>query len=444
MVTQPPVPRSAATLSHTTYVWLIASLLILAFTYRAGRWRNNDVFVSDMGGYDMYLPAAFLTNDLGRCVWLRAVQADYRPDLTQEGNFVPLPTGREVFKYPMGMAIAYSPFFFLARAAYYAQGIRGTTGYEMGYQLAITWGCVLYVLLGLWVLGRELRHYFADNVTALTLLIIAVGTNLLIYSSQEVMMAHGILLMLNALLLRHTRRWYTGGQWSDAIKIGLASGFMVLIRPSEAMLLSVPVLWGLSSRAAVAARIQFWRQRWGQTLLIPALVLLIGGLQLVFWRVVGGQWLVPFYKGETFIFSDPHLADGVFSFRKGWLVYSPLMGLALLGIVWVRRWAPAVWLLLIGVVPVYLYVTFCWWNWEYGGSYGGRAVISLYPLLAFGLAAFWQRWLQPGRWVWGLLLPALLLLSVLQNYQYLVGLIDCCTMSWAMYKERFLMLGWQG
>lgn len=429
--------------SHTSYIWLVVSMLLIAGTFRAARWNTNDVFVSDMGGYYLYLPSAFLTDDLGNGEWVRAAFMRVRPDQDPVGNMVTLPNGKVVFKFTMGMAVAYAPFFFLARAIYYLQGIRATTGYEPVYQYAVTLGCVAYVLLGLWVLGLELRRYFDDHIAALTLLVITLGSNLFAYGSFEALMSHGTLLLLNTLLLRYSRRWYSEtGQWRDALWLGLVGGLMILIRPSEVMLMAVPVLWGLSSWAAVSERLRFWQQRWNQVLLLLALTLLIGGQQLIFWRLVGGQWLVPFYKGETFHFDSPHVLDGVFSFRKGWLVYSPLMALALLGIGWVRRWAAPVWLLLIAVVPLYFYVTFCWWNWEYGGSYGGRALISLYPLLAFGMAAFWQRWLRPGRLVWAPVLLLLLGVSLIQNYEYLIGLISCCDMTWAKYKAHFMMLGW--
>ncbi|WP_201977660.1 hypothetical protein [Hymenobacter rubidus] len=430
--------------SHTFYICLVVSLVLMAGTMRAARWNINQVFVSDMGGYYLYLPSAFLLNDLGNGQWGLAASRAHQPQTDQVTNMVTLPNGKVVYKYTMGMAVAYSPFFFLARGIYYAQGRRVTTGYEYGYQFAITWGCVAYVLLGLWVLGRELRRYFSDQAAALTVLIILLGTNLFTYTSNETIMSHGTLFLLAVLLLRYTRRWYeqNPSRWTDALWLGGVGGLLVLIRPSELMLLGVPVLWGLDSRTAVAGRLRFWRQRWGQALLIVGLVVLVAGQQLVFWRLVGGQWSVPFYKGEGFNFADPHIIDGVFSFRKGWLVYSPLMALSLVGIAWARRWAAPAWPVLLVLTPVYFYVTFCWWNWEYGGSYGGRALISLYPVLAFGMAAFWQRWLGPFRLAWFPPVLLLLLLSIIQNYQYLVMLLSCCDMSWEKYKDHFLVLSW--
>ncbi|RYU78427.1 hypothetical protein [Hymenobacter persicinus] len=430
---------------HTTYVWICIAIAMLGAIGQGERWAHNEVFVYDMGGYYVYLPSAFLSHDLGDLSWTRGARANYRPDQNPDYGNVLLPTGKVVFKYPMGMAIAYAPWFGLTTGIYYLKGQAATTGYEYMYQYILSLGCMLYVLLGLALLGRELRHFFADHIAALTLLILAFGTNLFTYAAYEPLMSHGTLFMLNVLLLRYTRRWYAEGTARAAAALGLTSGLLVLVRPSEVLLLLLPVLWGLTSLAALPERLRFWAQRWPQTLLVIGLAALVAGLQLVFWRVVGGQWLAPFYPGESFDFSKPHVWDGLFSVRKGWLFYSPLLVLALLGIAWLRR-SPARSVLpaLLVVLPIVIYVTFCWWDWGYGGSYGGRTMISLYPMLSFGLAAFWQRWLGTGKasYLWVPLVATLLVVSLIQNHQYYIGMIHWAEETWVIYQKYFLLLKW--
>ncbi|UOQ73512.1 hypothetical protein [Hymenobacter cellulosilyticus] len=429
-------------LSHTSYIWLIIALLMVAAIMKSARWDKNEVFITDRGGYYMYLPSAFIMHDLGDGSWVKAARDQYRPDYESRWEFATLPNGQMGSKFPIGMAVMYSPFFFMAKIAYMLQGKTITTGYEKAYGYMVSLGCMLYVLLGLALLGRELRRYFADHVVALTLLLLALGTNLYSYATYEALMAHGTLFLMNTLLLIATRRWYEQASFGRAAALGAVCGLMVLIRPSEVMMLAVPVLWGLTSFRALGQRLKFWLSRWQQCLTIIALFLLVGGMQFLFWKVVYGQWVVEFYKGETFNFAAPHVWEGVFSFRKGWLIYSPLMIFALLGIGWVREWVKPVLPIVLVLLPIYLYITFCWWDWAYGGSYGGRALISLYPLLSCTMAAFWQRWIGKAPWLWTPIVAALLLLSIAQNYQYSAGLINCCEMTWALYKERFLQLTW--
>ncbi|WP_210116099.1 hypothetical protein [Hymenobacter wooponensis] len=409
---------------------------------RAAHWNHNNVFVWDVGGYYSYLPATFLTNDLGDGSFLRMARHNYRPDMDPEYGFIRLPNSRMVFKYPIGMAVAYSPFFWLTNFIYKIKGRPVTTGYEHMYQYMISLGCMGYVLAGLALLGLEIRRFFSDSVAAVTLLIIALCTNLFTYAVYEPLMAHGTLFLLTVLLLRTTRQWYEQATHWGALSLGLVIGILLLIRPSELLLLLVPVLWGLTCRAATITRLRFWAQHWRHIVLGVIVVGLIGSLQLIFWRVVGGQWFVPFYPGETFHFDQPHVWEGLFSVKKGWLLYSPLLALGLLGVAWVRQWAAPMLPIMIVLIPIYIYCTFCWWDWGYGGSYGGRALISLYPILAFGMASFLQRWLHSRNY--GLLtaLTPLILLGLLQNYQYSIGLINCCTMTWETYKQFFLQLDW--
>ena len=54
--------------------------------------------------------------------------------------------------------------------------------------------------------------------------------------------------------------------------------------------------------------------------------------QMVYWKLHTGNLLFYTYGEEKFFWNDPKVLEGLFSFRKGWLVYSPLMLLSLTGI----------------------------------------------------------------------------------------------------------------
>ncbi len=408
----------------------------MALMKDASRWNRADVLVWDAGGYYLYLPATFITHDLGEGSFLTYVRQQYRPDLDPDYSFVHLPNGRVVFKYPIGMAIMYAPWFAVAHAHAQLQGFL-PDGYSTPYQRAIALGCMAYALLGLWLLGRELRHYVPDHLAALAVLVVGLGTNLLVYSTIDAPMAHGTLFLLNVLLLRYTRQWYAQGRWAAGIRLALIFGLMLLVRPSELWMVAVPLLWGLTSRAAVAQRLAFWLSLWRQLLGMVLLVALIGSVQLLFWRIVGGHWLLDFYPGERFYLLSPHLWEGLFSVRKGWLFWSPLLMLALLGVFWLRRTVPAALPVALVLVPAVIYLTFSWWDWTYGGGFGCRPLISLYPLLSLCLASFWVRWWRRAVIPLAVVVGLLVLLNVRQSWQYARGTIDCCHMDWARYKEHF-------
>lgn len=427
--------------THTGYVWLCVVLISLGAIGRAARWNRADVLTSDSTGYYAYLVAGFITHDLGDGTYLAAVRATYRPDLNPDYGNVHLPNGRTVFKYPLGMALAYAPWFGLAHAYALLHG-DPPDGYSRPYQLLVALGCLAYALLGLWLLGRELRRYFPDHVAALALLVVGLGTNLFCYATYEATMPHATLFLLNVLLLRYTRRWYGQGNWQAALSLAGAFGLMLLVRPSELWMAAVPALWGLNSVEAGRARLAFWRGQWRQLAAVGAVVAGLAGAQFVFWRVVGGAWLLNFYPGEDFDFLHPHLVQGLFSVRKGWLFWTPLMAFALAGIGWTRRWVSPARPVLLVLVPVVVYATYSWWDWGYGGSFGGRPLISLYPLLSLALASFWARWWPVYAWPLAGVVLVLVLLNLLQSWQYFLGMVNCCNETWAQYKSLFFALEW--
>jgi hypothetical protein len=176
---------------------------------------------------------------------------------------------------------------------------------------------------------------------------------------------------------------------------------MTLTRPTEILAALIPLLWGLRpSGAAVRERLAFWQQRPG--LLLAAL--LVSGLMLsiqpLYWHYVSGDWVVYSYQGQGFSWLRPHLVDGIFSFKSGWLLYSPLLVVALAGFGALRRQQPdAFWPMLVFMV-LFTYVTFAWDEWLYGGSLGQRAMVQSYAVLAWPWAAA-HRWLLTRRpWLW--------------------------------------------
>ena len=46
------------------------------------------------------------------------------------------------------------------------------------------------------------------------------------------------------------------------------------------------------------------------------------------WKWQTGSWVVYSYKDEGFDFMHPHFWEFLFSFQKGWLLWSPIIGIA--------------------------------------------------------------------------------------------------------------------
>ncbi len=174
---------------------------------------------------------------------------------------------------------------------------------------------------------------------------------------------------------------------------------MALTRPTEILAAIIPLLWGLGGHAgAKLTESVVWPKLSGAA----AVTLLIGSLQLAYWKYVSGDWIVYSYEDQGFDWTHPHLAEGLFSYKAGWLVYTPVMIFALIGFLplALRKWR----LFLPTAVHtvLFIYVAFAWSIWWYGGSLGQRTMVQAYAVLAFPLTAFfawlWARpdWLRLG------------------------------------------------
>ena len=130
----------------------------------------------------------------------------------------------------------------------------------------------------------------------------------------------------------------------------------------------------------------------------------------------------------------------MFGFRKGWLVYTPVMAFALVGLFFMRGKAAMARNGIMAVLVVHVYITLSWWCWWYGGTFGQRPMIEVYPLLALPLCALIEQWhgvMRPARWAGIALGGFLILLNVFQTYQYELGLLHYDSMTRELYLEQF-------
>src|SRR5690606_30388307 len=211
------------------------------------------------------------------------------------------------------------------------------------------------------------------------------------------LLTHSVLFTLYALLLLATIEWHEKPDLRSALVIGLSGGMIALIRPPEAIVMLIPLLWAAHSSTK-------WRDLLKHpfhpvlTVVAFCLVLLP---QALYWKLMTGEWITNSYAnnaGEGFDLWDPYLADYLFSFRKGWFIYTPLMLLAIIGIPWLWRRQRALFWPLIVFLPLQLWIASSWTTWWYaGGSFSARSMVPAYVLLAIPLGGLLQQaWQHRG------------------------------------------------
>ncbi|RSK42673.1 hypothetical protein [Hymenobacter perfusus] len=430
---------------------LVTLLLLLGLMVQARLlapyWDTRNVqaiLTWDAMGYYLYLPAKFIYHDLRYLRFIPDIMREYGPS----GSFYqafPAPgltDGTMVMKYPIGVALLEFPFFWLG---HWAAALLGypQDGFSAPYQVAIAFGGIAYGFLGLAVLRQVLRSFFSDAVTALTLVLVVLGTNYFQYAVFDAAMSHTYGFTLYAILLWYTVQWHRQPTRWRAAGIGLATGLLVLTRPSEAVAVLLPVLWGIDSKAGLISKLQVVRHRWPDVLVLLCCGVVAVLPQLLYWKWATGSFIVYSYQEQGFSFLHPHLREVLISFKKGWLVYTPLMLLVPLGLAVLFRQNRQIAVPVLAYGLATLWVVAAWDIWWYGGSFGQRALVSAYAALSLPLAAL-LAWCWTAGWRrllgLGILLPVLvglIDLNLFQHWQYMYGIIHTEDMTRPYYQAVF-------
>jgi hypothetical protein len=292
----------------------------------------------------------------------------------------------------IGMAMLYAPFFAAGHIAAKASGAP-TDGFSPPYQEAVHYGTLFCFFIGLWVCRKNLIKYFSEAVACICLAVLVFGTNLFYYSYSSGEMPHAYLFFLYALFIHYSMRWVEKRERKPLLILSALLGLIVLIRPTDGLIVLFLLFFKVDTLTRLKDRFRSLFQP--VQLLLALLVFSIPFLlQLIYWKAVLGSWFVNDYEGQRFFFGDPQLSNILFSYRKGWLVYTPVMIFSLIGTVllWWRR-KELFWPVVLHFT-ISVYVLSCWWDWAFGGSFGCRALVQSYALLAFPLSAcidvFWN------------------------------------------------------
>ena len=403
------------TISISLLVLLVVASTLTFRMFNKHIWSTPEKVIAwDVISYYAYLPATFIEHDLTLSFTDHEHVGTYWPET--------LPDGRKVIKTTMGMSIMYSPFFLAMHIAAPALG-NEANGFTVPYAFALTLAGLFYTILGLFLLRKVLLRHFPEWITSIVLVILIFGTNLYWYSLYEPPMSHAFSFCLFALFALLTELWHEKPSVWRSVAVGLTIGIISLVRPSNILVGVYFALYGVRSKETINNKCRIFKDSWCKIVLMAMAAVLVWIPQMVYWFVNTGQLFFYSYgDNERFFFGNPKIVEGIFGFRKGWLVYTPVMSFALMGLLPLYRhhrnlfWAISVFFVLN------VYVVFSWWCWWYGGSRGMRAMIECQALMVIPLAA-WIEWLagcKPVlRSIMVVILSAITMLSAFHNLRYI-------------------------
>jgi hypothetical protein len=367
----------------------------------------------DAFGYYMYLPSLFIYNDCKELKWVAEVDNRYKATGGTGWPADKLPNGNYVFKYLGGVAVLEMPWFFTGHMIAKATGAP-QDGFSPPYQYALGFGILLYGMLAIFLLRRVLLYYFNDLTVAITLLLLILATNYLQYGAIDNAQSHAPIFLLYALVLYTTLQWHRQPRMGWAALTGYIVGLATMSRPTEAIMLFIPLMWGTQNKEAAKEKWRMVKEN-SNHVIVAACCGLLGVLpQLLYWKSVTGSFL--YDVGSKWDFANPHFRV-LFGWEKGWFIYTPVTVFFIVGMFFIRKYPfrkSVLWFCLLNI-----YIIIAWHIWRYGGSYSTRALVQSYPVFALPFAGFVE-YVNTKKWRWGFyaLGAYLIVVNLFQISQY--------------------------
>lgn len=361
------------------------------------------VAASDEIEYFSYLPTLLLDGDLNfRNEYEYFCNLDFEDCVASrfKETFLDLktPTGLQINFGPMGTAVLWLPFYLIGHlVALLLQNINpafAANGVSTPYIYAVCIGSVFYGWAGMYLAYRIARHYYDEGIALGAALVILFATNAVYYMYVAPAFSHAASLFASALFVFvwwRTRESRAEGHWKAWLALGASGGLMTMVREQEAVFFVIPFIEGVYlAYRVLRAQVKFGALvKW-----VMGAVVMVGGALLVFlpqllaYRVLNGNFLPARNVTDKFTWDGNHILDVLFSNFHGLFTWTPVVLLAVIGLIFLWRkdkFLAAVFLITFAV-ETYLLGSFS--TWFGGAAFGGRRFINCTVLFVVGLAAF--------------------------------------------------------
>src|SRR5205823_3004756 len=126
---------------------------------------------------------------------------------------------------------------------------------------------------------------------AVTLIMVCLATNFLQYAAVDNAQSHVYIFLLYVLVLFITLKWHQQPKVSWALLTGYLIGLATMSRPTEAIMLFIPLFWNTQTKEAAKEKWQLVKQN-KLHILLAATGGFLGILpQIIYWKYVTGSFL---------------------------------------------------------------------------------------------------------------------------------------------------------
>jgi hypothetical protein len=260
------------------------------------------------------------------------------------------------------------------------------------------------------------------------------ATNAIQYFSIDNAQSHAPIFFLYTIILWLSIKWHQKPSSILAFLAGYVIGLATISRPTEAIMVLIPILWNTHTKEAAKEKWALVRAN------LPMIYLAaFGGIigilpQLIYWQYVTGFFI--YDVGSAWRFLTPFFRV-LFGFEKGWFIYTPVTIFFVIGLFFIKSYPFKKSLLWFCLLNIWIIIS--WSDWKYGGSYTTRALMQSYPVFALALGAFLQRyWLGSNRIIFAIISAYLIGVNLFQLQQYNTTTLHYYDMNRMYYSEIYL------
>lgn len=303
--------------------------------------------------------------------------------------YEPTATGHVRNLMPVGPALLWMPAYLLVCAGLWIFDLLGGAyaldGYGRLYQASAGFSGIAAAACGAWFAYRAAARVVAPGLAFWATVAIWLSSSALYYSLVSPTYSHAASMFACGAfwwVWVASRDRQTVGRY---LAIGALAGLSALMRWQDAVLLIVPAI-------ELAGQ---WRRGVGAVLLRGVATLAAAAAafvpQLMVWAVLYGHALVIPQGSDFMRWTTPALGSVLWSDNHGLITWTPIVALALVGLVPLVRRAPLVGASALAFFAASWYVNACVADWWGGEAFGARRFVSCFPVFVLGLGALFER-----------------------------------------------------
>lgn len=361
------------------------------------------VLSSDAGGYYAYLPAFFIYDFHEPPAYVEYDRAGF--------GYI---NGQLASKYPVGTAIAQSPFFLVAHAV-----AENKNGYSPPYHVAVRIAGIVYAFFGLVCCFFIFRRRTNSWLSLVLCLFMFFATHLDYYTLREPGYSHVVSFFAIALLLLliDPQRKRTAARWWLVLPL---IALIVLIRPVNGLVLLPLLFWNGPLRAQGRRVVEAVRENKTAVLFSLSISAALLSVQLLYNLHASGSFAGRLYPGESFTNCfTPRFDVVLFGTSSGLLLYTPVFVLLLGAIVYaaIRDFKSYGVYAIATLLSLYVYAA--WSAPELGCSFSHRAQVDVLVIWFLPFVSLVQRLREQKKW--GVGIPVVLFCVACLVYTHTMG-----------------------